>query len=636
MDLICLLTSIFKGEILFVYYLMTTMSLFSMSSPCDVVENSNKIETIEVIRGNDVNITFTMPKRPESTQIFIFTKETKEKLGMCLKNGKCYHLDGDYERNEFKVDGNSFLMLISDSGYSDAGNYTYEIYAKTDNRVQTFTENCSSVVQVSLVVHDNYSPTCNSFYLHRRNKVRFSCDWTWHTSDISARFLYGNGDGCISEVDTSDNSQNTNMIITVPITFDDVFTQCKAPEKCLVSRKDGTESHCNFTVFLDPKEERIEVNGTKVLLFKCCAKEDKVPDVYIVEYQTIINNMISGVAQFDYSTDYEQDFRDLKFVILCGIEDMSKIVTYGIANLSLHIPLRLKFSISANITGGDLDSHVESFQLSCKRPYDITIVVQPTDRREPNKQNPFDTTDIAKTGKAESTSANLSKAESHTTANGKQSAGCGHCDCKKYPILTAVCVLSSLAFIAGTWRIFLSLYRKSLQNNCIAGNGGENVEDESPGRTSQNDDNGIRIGQMTDQGEVAGASSFENEVERSPSDHQRPGLPLLPPRKILQGMPEFLSRKPLQQNRSQQEMGMVETGAEHDDFGRVEEESQVDGNVSTGTADNIYYLVDDVLGSHDDEDNNANSQHTSTVDVPLDELCVASSSADVYARPAKM
>ena len=74
--------------------------------PSACKDNSNENGTIDVIRGNDVKITFTMPKRLESRQILFFTKERNVKLGMCLQNRKCYHLDGDYERNKFRTDGN--------------------------------------------------------------------------------------------------------------------------------------------------------------------------------------------------------------------------------------------------------------------------------------------------------------------------------------------------------------------------------------------------------------------------------------------------------------------------------------------------------------------------------------------------
>ena len=140
---------------------------------------------------------------------------------------------------------------------------------------------------------------------------------------------------------------------------------------------------------------------------------------------------------------------------------------------------------------------------------------------------------------------------------------CGHCDCKMYPMLTAICVLSSLAFLASIRSCFTKFYYWLLNCNvhsisqqqcsemfqpyCLGGNSDENIQEGPPGLSghSSQENDGMRTVQMTNQDETAGGISFADVdgVGRSPADHQRHRSPLLPPRKILQAMPGFLSRK---------------------------------------------------------------------------------------------
>ena len=282
-----------------------------------------------------------------------------------------------------------------------------------------------------------------------------------------------------------------------------------------------------------------------------------------------------------------------------------------------------------------------------------------------------------------------SQGETQTTASENQLAECGHChcDCKMYPMLSAICVLSSLAFLASIRSCFTNLYYRLLNCNfhsisqqqcsemfqryCLGGNSDENVQ-EGLTRHSLQENDGIRTVQITDDQDEAtgGRICGDVEVARSPADHQRRRSPLLPPRNILQAMPGFLSRKLLQQSAEHSEivMVMMETYPGHIDSQRaeLEEERRFDGNVSTGTADNIYCSVDDVLDDQDnDRDKNTSqnlpissvasvqlfpSSHSLSYDSlhesmtcldhlrdhSLDEKSDGIHDHDIYARPAKI
>ena len=634
MDFICLTPSS-TGAILCMFYILCGLSLsaFSSLSPaCE--ENSRNKTTLEVLEGNDVNITFTLPKQLESGENFFWMKENVE-LGWCLANGDCHSYDGDHD--EFKANGTTFSIFINMLEGNDTGDYTYKIIMIDDKREENVIKNCNRVV--SLVVHKIY-PTCRSVYLKRSHKLQFSCDVTHDALDWEARLLYG--DEYTSKISARNKSQIT-------MTFHELLSGVKAPDMCSVS-KYNLEKQCNFSVFLDPKEDRLVLNkDTEALTFKCCTNEEHAPDAYIMENQSILNKLelISGDNHFDInSTCYEHDFRELEFVIVCGRGESSKIVTNGIAKLSFKTPASSDFSISANVTKADSDIVAEALQSSCKRKYNITITVQLINGNKPIYEIDLNTTDMITTRKTirmtdeqqkqlpESTSTRppttsqlINVTDELASQAEHQFAECGHCDCKIDPMLTAICVLSSIAFLASIRTCFIKLYHWQLNSNfhqksrqhhskkyqdkigqCNI-NREEKVEEEPSEGVTKDDE--TRTGKATDQDEAVGASNAEGDTALSSADQSRRRLPLLPSRRILQAMPGFSSRKLLQQNSSHQNITMMETFPRQNNSQRVveeEEEAQLDGNVATGAADVMYCSVYDVLNNccHNTEVNSSN------------------------------
>ena len=238
-----------------------------------------------------------------------------------------------------------------------------------------------------------------------RTALQFSRQLTLHFRNFEEYFRYIDESFRTCTAGITDNCPNMRFKITTTLTFHDVCPHIDAPDKCSISRSGrGNNWHCQFSAFLQPRETEIELNHlyTKVVSFSYYANECHIPDVFVMDCRAVESEMqLISVGNGVSFTNCGEDYRE--FFIICGIGNIHEIVSHIHVIAKLRTPPHLNFLISASVTTDELDTAEADEQLSCKRKYNITVMIQPTDQTKTKKDDAVQPGYIIKTEKTTET-----------------------------------------------------------------------------------------------------------------------------------------------------------------------------------------------------------------------------------------
>ena len=257
------------------------VSVLSLSLPSRF-NVANGQSNVEVVLGDDVSISFTMRCPLNTGENLFWMKDGSVQLRMCLTDGSCIqsgHIDSYLQRHNFTTKENiNFSMSITKTQISDAGIYSYEIRTVGEVKYRKFI--------ATLVVHER-NPTCKAVHQLGSANLKLICKWVEKN---------GSGEGIIVLVGNSSSTetyQNENITdcnsstsmdkmrnINVPLAFLKMFSVDDTRASCLFYQN-TKEKHCNFSLFLEPKYKKVEVDITSTASFICCSTLKSVPEVYI-------------------------------------------------------------------------------------------------------------------------------------------------------------------------------------------------------------------------------------------------------------------------------------------------------------------------------------------------------------------